>query len=417
MTDERIDALIRRMDEPSSPGPEFVRATALVLQPLVRAARVQDTSRIGRLRRDLRLAVASALRPSVPRPLAAVGLVILLLLAALAAAIFIGGALDRLVPLGNGPLIIEVGGEIRAIDVDSGSDRPIVPASEGARYVSRSPDGRSVAYWKVDPGGDQLAFVGIDGQGRRRVALPGVLTWAGCVDTWSPDSRYLASEVKLDGASRILVSDSRAGIGRFVTPDGMIGHCPLWSPDSESIAFAQETPSGSTILAVIRADGSGLRGVSGDIGGANVAGANSWSEDGIWIYFTASPNLSIWRAQVAIGTSTQLADSPGIETAVAASPDGKLISWIVGTSSAVGWDLYVANSDGTEARRLLEDAWNLGWSADSRFVLARWSPGDRPGGITLVSPDGTDVRVVVPTDKSCLDPNQVCDVGWGQARP
>ena len=55
MTDERIDALIRRLEVTSDPDPEFVRSTYLALRPRARAARVSDASWIGRLRRDLRL--------------------------------------------------------------------------------------------------------------------------------------------------------------------------------------------------------------------------------------------------------------------------------------------------------------------------------------------------------------------------
>ncbi len=103
---------------------------------------------------------------------------------------------------------------------------------------------------------------------------------------------------------------------------------------------------------------------------------------------------------------------------MASSPDGRLISFIVGTPSSVGWDLWVANSDGTEAHRLLEDAMNLGWSADGRYILTWWRPPtDRPGGVALVSPDGTEVRVVVPAEQACIDADRICDVGWGQARP
>ena len=45
------------------------------------------------------------------------------------------------------------------------------------------------------------------------------------------------------GTSRILVTDAPTGSARLVTPDGMVAHCPLWSPDSESIAFAQDLGS------------------------------------------------------------------------------------------------------------------------------------------------------------------------------
>jgi ABC-type amino acid transport substrate-binding protein len=59
MTDERMDALLLRMDVSTEPDPAFVSATLEELQPRVRAARVEDMSRIGRLRRDLRLAVSA----------------------------------------------------------------------------------------------------------------------------------------------------------------------------------------------------------------------------------------------------------------------------------------------------------------------------------------------------------------------
>ena len=89
---------------------------------------------------------------------------------------------------------------------------------------------------------------------------------------------------------------------------------------------------------------------------------------------------------------------------MAASPDGTLISWIVRVPSAVGWDLYLANSDGTDPRRLLANALNCGWSTDGRYVLARWTPPQGAGGLAVVSADGADARIVVPADKGGIDP-------------
>lgn len=417
MTDERMDALLRRLDVSATPDPEFVRATASLLRPRVRAARVQDMSRLGRLRREFRLAVGPRQQPWIPRPVAIAGFAVLLLLALLVA-VLMTGALRRPPPISNGPLIVTVLGELRAVDVDTGSSRPVGPPGETARHVSRSPDGRLIAYWKVDSSGESLTFIGIDGQGRRRVSEERPVTWGGCIDTWSPGSRYLASEVTVDGFSRILIADSATGTGRLVTPDGVVAHCPLWSPDGRWIAFAQEVKSGPTILAIIRTDGTGMHDVSGDIGGSSVGGPNTWSEDGTWIYFTtASGDLANWRVNVARGASTRLTIGARGETAVASSPDGRLIAFIVEGGGPIGWDLYVANSDGTAPHRLLQNAMNLGWSADGRYVLTWWRPDDRPGGIAIVSPDGSGVRVVVPADQACIDADRICDVGWGQARP
>jgi dipeptidyl aminopeptidase/acylaminoacyl peptidase len=416
MTDERVDALIRRLDVESRPDPEFVTRTVALLRPRVRAARVQDMSRIGRLRRDLRLAVQLPLTRPVSRPIAIAVLVLLPLLAVIAA-LGIAGALLRSGPPGNGPLVIVLRGGLQAIDVDTGSSREIVSPGENAHHVSRSPDGRLIAYWKVEAGGEELTFIGTDGRGIRRVSEESPVAWGGCIDTWSEDSRYLASEVTVGGAHRILIADSVTGTGRLLTPDGMTAHCPLWSPDGRWVAFTEDEASGPSILAVIRTDGTGLHGVSGDTRGNSVAGPNTWSEDGTWIYFTTGdPDLANWRVNVSLGTSTRLTDQVG-ETAVASSPDGRLISFIVGTTSAVGWDLWIADSDGTNAHRLLADAMSLGWSSDGRYILTWWRPIGGNGGVAVVSPDGSELRVVVPADIACVDADRICDVGWGQPRP
>ena len=116
MTDERIDALIRRLDVPSDPDPDFVRSTYAALLPRARAARVGDASRIGRLVRDLRLLVTGARWPSTTRPVGIVGLVVLLILATMVA-LAVVGALNRVQPIRNGPLIVSINGELQAIDV------------------------------------------------------------------------------------------------------------------------------------------------------------------------------------------------------------------------------------------------------------------------------------------------------------
>src|SRR3954471_1766478 len=87
MTDDRIDGLIRRLDVPSTPDPKFVAASAAALRPRVRAARVADLTRLGRLRRDLgRMAPG---RITWARPTVALLIVALIVLALLATAIAI----------------------------------------------------------------------------------------------------------------------------------------------------------------------------------------------------------------------------------------------------------------------------------------------------------------------------------------
>jgi Tol biopolymer transport system component len=413
MTDERIDALIRRLDVPSDPDPDVAQSIYLALRARARAARVTDASPIGRLRRDLRSILAGGRWPSLVRPVGVRGLLVLLLLATLVALAIIG-ALSRVQPIPNGPLVVAIYGELKAVDTDDGFVRPILPPGELVRGVSRSPDGRLVAFWSTG-NESELSVVGVDGQARRELASDLGLGWTDSIDTWSSDSRFLATEVLLDGITRIVVADVTSGAARVVTPPGVIAHSPLWSPDDRWIAFTQEMGAISS-LAIIRVDGSGMRTVSGNVVG--VGGPDTWSPDGAWIYFDS--DFRIYRANVGGGFSQQLTGDDLQAVAPASSPDGTRIAFMRPGCLHTCRAIYVAQSDGKDARLLLEHASQLGWSADSRYILAQWTPSDQPGGLALVKPDGSEVRIVLPFDADCsTDPRHECldGVGWGQPRP
>jgi len=419
MTDERVDAVLHRLDVGSNPDPAFVSATLAILRPRVRAARIQDLSRVGRFRRDLRIVVDRSVKPSVSRPIIVLGAIALLLLAMVAAAVLIGGAVKRTIPIHNGPLVVSIGGELRAMDTADGTSRPITLPGAQAEHVSRSPDGQLAAYWRSTADGDQLMVVGLDAQTPRRLAVEQTIWWNGCTDSWSPDSRYLAAAVIVDGERRILVADTITGSGSLLTPGGTLAHCPLYSPDGRWIAFTEETGSSRT-LDIIGVDGTGMRVISGDLGGFDVSGPDTWSPDGKWIYFDAqrSGTGRIFRADVGRGTSFQLTTDTQFAVAPASSPDGTVIAFLVVRADAAGFDLYVADSDGSHARRILEHAVNDGWSADGRYILTRWTPTDQSGGLAVISPDGAGLRVVAPLDQGCpADTTQPCEVGWGQPRP
>jgi Tol biopolymer transport system component len=421
MTDERIDALIRRLDVPSDPSQDFVRSTYASLRPRARAARVSDASRFGRLRRDLRLVLAGARGPSTARRVSVVSLLVLLILATMVA-LAIAGAMNRTIQ--NGPLIVSMGGELQAIDVVDGSIRSILPPGDRAEGVSRSPDGRLVAYWTLG-GRSRLYVIGIDGQDRRELASDRSLGWTYAIDVWSSDSRFLASEVRLDGqGARIIVTDVITGSARAVTSPEILAHSPLWSPDDHWIAFTEEA-GGMRSLAVIRTDGSGKRTISGDIVG--VAGPDTWSPDGTWIYFDANPTLGnrrdngVYRANVAGGFSQLvIGNGLGLDAAFApaSSPDGTLIVFIVPRSDGQTTDLYIANSDGSGSHRLLERATHDGWSADGRYILTEWTPADQPGGLAVITPDASEFRVLLPF-VACVRSGSGCTdgVGWGLPRP
>ena len=248
-------------------------------------------------------------------------------------------------------------------------------------------------------------------------ALP--LDRVGSVDTWSPDSRTLATEVRTGGVARILLVDVETGFARTVTPIDVVAHDPLWSPDGGSIAFRHETTAGSS-LAVIGLDGSGMHDVSGNLQGLSAAGPDTWSPDG-WIYFGAS-NASggrDFRANVAGSFSEQLTSTSLSAFGIASSPDGKQIAFLV-DSPPYGFDVWIAASDGGSPHRVLESAGIASWSSDGQLLLVQWKPEDpNQGGLATIRPDGTDLTVLIPYGPSCRsgwDQTCVSGFGWGQPR-
>src|SRR5947208_2725024 len=121
MTDERIDALIRRLDVAYDPDPAYIRQTLATLRPRAQAARVNDAGRLGRVARDVRLVLRDAAPSRSPRR-AAILLVALVALAMVG--LVIAGSLRRVPAFPSGPLIFSYAGELQALDGATGTPRP-----------------------------------------------------------------------------------------------------------------------------------------------------------------------------------------------------------------------------------------------------------------------------------------------------
>jgi Tol biopolymer transport system component len=421
MTDDRIDAIIRRLDVAVEPSTDFVERTLEALLPRVHRARRADSRWFSGLSRALRspfgfsnMALAARIRPIV----VLVVLAFVLLFAIVAVALI--GSRRSPSPLGNGPLLVATTDGLRRIVPGDGRASAVV-VSGSTKGASRSPDGSLVSFWTTTTTGDQLEVIGVDGAGRRTLTTGLHLTWDGCIDTWALDSHAVAAEVRVDGVSRILVADLVSGSARLLTPSTVDALCPLWSPDGGSIAFAVRSDAGQP-LAVIGIDGQGMRVISGLPGDVGVSGPDSWSPDGQWIYFdAAAPGqpTRVYRADVVRGVSQALTLEALGASAPALSPDGRRIAFIVRRDTV--YDLYAANADGTDVHLLLADAVNDGWSADGDLILADWRPTGGGGGLLTIRPDGTGQRMVYPFPSGCTQttgqPGCVNSIGWGQPRP
>jgi Tol biopolymer transport system component len=187
---------------------------------------------------------------------------------------------------------------------------------------------------------------------------------------------------------------------------------PAWAPKGDRIAFGLGTffPFGRRYapaqIAVINGDGSGLRRLTPDDGGNYEF--PSWSPDAKRLVLRAatpaSKGLSI--LDVASGTLTPLTPDSGTDNLPAWSPKGDVITF---TSRREGdWEIYAIRPDGTGLKRLTHSPGNeahASWSPDARWIAFSSARGGfkdemaRGGGggqgatdIFVMRPDGTDVR-------------------------
>lgn len=345
-------------------------------------------------------------------------LVVLLLL--MLAVVAIGAASTVRRALSNGEVIVASGAELLAIDPGTGASRSLLTGNGRVFGVSRSDDGRFIAFWTDTGSGTTLEVTDRTGSERRRLAANVIPRPVGLgqIDVWSPDRRSLAAGVLVAGQSRILVVDIASGNGRVVGPRGAAN--PLWSPDGRLLAFSYPNPTASrNVLAVMRPDGSGVRDISRDLGELNVSGANNWSPDGAWVYFGAErggyAESHIYRANVEAGYSEQLTFDI-VSAAPALSPDGTTIAYSNWPGGRGTQNLMLMDAAGANQRLLLDSTINLGWSNDGKFVLGEWRPPGKAFELLVLRPDGTD-RLALMTFQGGCSSLCVDSVAWGQPRP
>ena len=153
---------------------------------------------------------------------------------------------------------------------------------------------------------------------------------------------------------------------------------PVVSPDGKQIVYslsdtvkATEKHDNGTDLYVIDADGKNPRLLvdHGQVG--SWLGEPTWTPDGKSVYFTrrdAHGAETVERVDVSGGKTQVVVQDAATPTI---SPDGKHIAYIKTDPQAFTQDLWVANLDGSEAKRLLGDP------EFTSLVAPRFSPDSR----------------------------------------
>ncbi len=189
-----------------------------------------------------------------------------------------------------------------------------------------SPDGRFIAFVSNHSGTSKIWVVPAAG-GEPRLLLPG--QQAETSPQWSPDGKQIAFLSARDGQSDIWLVSSQGGEPRRVTNEKSAKHGIRWNPDGSSIAYISDRAKTQDIY-IVAASGGEPRQLTQK--------TNEWDE-------------TRW--------------------APAWSPDGRQIAFVSNRSGYYSDDLWVINSDGTQAERLTTNIRVMTdplWSPDGKYI-------------------------------------------------
>lgn len=220
---------------------------------------------------------------------------------------------------------------------------------------------------------------------------------------WKPDAADLLFSSTRDGNSEIylLRSDQTEWVNLSNHKAG--DNWPVWSPDGKWIAF-QSNRDGNLDIWTMKADGTEQAPLTKDPEPDYIP---SWSPDGKTILFTSwrrekgdekrAPHIYAMNAD---GSNQRrlVKESLNASDGATWSADGKLI--VYSRKGDKGADVYVADSDGTNERRITHDQEENIFNGSATFSpdgksIAFYSDNEKSAALTVIGIDGKNRRTIV----------------------
>jgi Tol biopolymer transport system component len=196
--------------------------------------------------------------------------------------------------------------------------------------------------------------------------LPDGMPTTGRAYAVSPDGTMVASSPCCHAPNPVWVANIDGTGVREITPDGIDGFVPRWSPDGSMLVYQERGADTQELGTLVVVDvATGERTVVTDLKPKRV--------DSFW---WVNPTFT---------------------------PDGEAILFSLprGSEADAPWDLWSVPAAGGEPTLVLRDAADGAYSPDGRslsYVPLAGEDVPRPGGLLIADADGTDPRVLVEGD-------------------
>jgi Tol biopolymer transport system component/DNA-binding winged helix-turn-helix (wHTH) protein len=306
--------------------------------------------------------------------------------------------------------------EILVIPSGGGAERVVFsgPARADRGEVAWTPDGKGLVFSEnFRSGTNSILMLTLDDHQTKRVTNPP----PGAVDrmpVYSPDGQYLAF-VRSDNLEfQNIYIQTADGTARKITstPTRVMGP-PTWSADSQSILFSSAEERGPQLWRV-------------GIGGGEMpspvsqVGNNAWhptvARRGYRLAYQQTATIaSLWKLDLANSGSESgrglLTRSEGKNEAPQISPDGKRLAFMSDRSGSM--EIWTSAVDGSNPVQLsaLGKAGTPRWSPDGKWI-AFDSDANGHGAIYVVNVDGGEPRIMVQGNFDNRVPSWSHDGKW-----
>ena len=217
---------------------------------------------------------------------------------------------------------------------------------------------------------------------------------------WRPDDRHVVFRSSsaggatnlwemdtLTGSQRQLTASTNHVLSFSVSTDNRIAYTPFWH---DAFLFVVDATTGERRQITSQTkDNYGAR----------------FSPDGTTIAYhsTVTGNSEIWLHYLDGRPETRVTDDPGWDVYPDWSPDGRHLLFVSDREGGE-FQIFIANSDGGGAHRLMERSINVNstWASVNGLLVSRWSPdsgqiaflvtGEKHNALWTIQPDGQNAR-------------------------